>query len=411
MVENKNVPEIRLKEFTKKWEMRQLGEIVSFSKGRGYSKSDLTDAGTPIILYGRMYTNYQTVISEVNSYTKPKINSVFSKGNEVIIPSSGESAEDIARASVIGNPNILIGGDLNVLLPTNDIDSVFLAYNISNGNPKIELGKKAQGKTVVHLHNSDLHDILISYPKILEQSQIGTFFQNFDSLITLHQRKYIKLTTVKNAMLEKMFPKDGAGVPEIRFKGFTGPWEEIKLKDIASKVTEKNASKEYAETLTNSAEFGIISQRDYFDKDISNSENIGGYYVVRPGDFVYNPRISTFAPVGPVNLNKLGRTGIMSPLYTVFRTMEIDNIFLDYFFKTECWHPFMFYNGDTGARADRFSIKDSVFLELPIPYPSVQEQQKIGTYFRHLDTLITLQQRELEKLKNIKKACLEKMFV
>ena len=212
-------------------------------------------------------------------------------------------------------------------------------------------------------------------------------------------------------MLEKLFPKNGSNVPEIRFAGFTDAWEQRKLRDISEKVIEKNTSRAYSETFTNSAENGIISQRDYFDHDISNEENLDGYYIVRDEDFVYNPRISTTAPVGPINRNKLRRTGVMSPLYTVFRTIGIDQTFLEYFFKSHYWHSYMMFNGDSGARADRFSIKDAVFFEMPVPYPPSEEQGKIGDFLTSLDRLITLHQREFEKLRNIKKACLEKMFV
>ena len=188
-------------------------------------------------------------------------------------------------------------------------------------------------------------------------------------------------------------------------------WEQRKLKEIADKVTEKNTNLAIQETFTNSAEFGIISQRDFFDHDISNADNIGGYYVVRDDDFVYNPRISVTAPVGPVNRNKLGRNGVMSPLYTVFRTHDIDPTYLEWFFKSNYWHSYMYFNGDSGARSDRFSIKDAVFFEMPIPAPCVEEQHRIGAWLNDLDNLITLHQRELEKLQNLKKACLEKMFV
>ena len=171
-------------------------------------------------------------------------------------------------------------------------------------------------------------------------------------------------------------------------------WEQRKLTDIADKVTEKNASLEYIETLTNSAEYGIISQRDFFDHDISKMGSLSGYYVVRNEDFVYNPRISTTAPVGPINRNKLGRTGVMSPLYTVFRPHDIDTTYLEYFFKSGYWHSFMYFNGDSGARSDRFSIKDTVLFEMPVPQPKIEEQKKIGKYLTELDTLITLHQRE-----------------
>ena len=251
----------------------------------------------------------------------------------------------------------------------------------------------------------------IALPDKEEQERIGLFFANLDNLITLHQRKYDKLQVLKKAMLEKMFPKNGSSVPEIRFKGFTDAWEQRKLSEIAGKVTEKNTGLQYVETLTNSAEFGIISQRDFFDHDISKLGSLDGYYIVRNEDFVYNPRISTSAPVGPINRNKLGRTGVMSPLYTVFRPHDIDTTYLEHFFKCGYWYSFMNFNGDSGARSDRFSIKDDVFFQMPIPVPHIEEQRKIGLFLTRLDHLITLHQRELEKLQNIKKSMLEKMFV
>ncbi|QIW81305.1 restriction endonuclease subunit S [Bacillus tequilensis] len=198
--------------------------------------------------------------------------------------------------------------------------------------------------------------------------------------------------------------------PQIRFAGFTDAWEQCKLGGISEKVTEKNKDNNYSETLTNSAELGIINQRDFFDKDISNKKNLDGYYVVRPDDFVYNPRISNFAPVGPIKRNNLGRTGIMSPLYYVFRTHDVDKTYLEKYFSSNSWHIFMKLNGDSGARSDRFAIKDSVFREMPIPIPSVEEQAKIGTFFKQLDNFITLHQRKLELLKDMKKNLLHKMF-
>ena len=201
-----------------------------------------------------------------------------------------------------------------------------------------------------------------------------------------------------------------ASTPALRFKGFTYTWEQRKLSEFADKVTEKNVGLQYIETFTNSAEFGIISQRDFFDHDIAKMSSLGGYYIVRSEDFVYNPRISTSAPVGPINRNKLGRIGVMSPLYTVFRPHDIGTTYLEHFFKSKYWHSFMNFNGDSGARSDRFSIKDSVFFEMPIPIPHIEEQRKIGEYLTHLDRLITLHQRKYEKLVNIKKSMLDKMF-
>ncbi len=201
-----------------------------------------------------------------------------------------------------------------------------------------------------------------------------------------------------------------ARVPAIRFAGFTDDWERRKLSEIADKVTEKNVGLQFVETFTNSAEFGIISQRDFFDHDIAKLDSLGGYYIVRAEDFVYNPRISTSAPVGPINRNNLGRTGVMSPLYTVFRPHDIDTTYLEHFFKCGYWHSFMNFNGDTGARSDRFSIKDEVFFQMPIPMPQIEEQRKIGEYLTYLDYLITLHQRKYSRLCKIKKSMLERMF-
>ena len=198
--------------------------------------------------------------------------------------------------------------------------------------------------------------------------------------------------------------------PKVRFQEFKNDWLYCNLKDISDKVTEKNKNNEYTETLTNSAEFGIINQRDFFDKDISNKKSLNGYYIVRNDDFVYNPRISNFAPVGPIKRNKLGRTGVMSPLYYVFRTHNIDKRFLEYFFDSTLWHRFMKLNGDSGARADRFAIKDSVFKEMPIPFPNLAEQKKIGEFLDDLTHAISLHQQELTTLKQTKQGFLQKMF-
>ncbi|MBM6688079.1 restriction endonuclease subunit S [Collinsella tanakaei] len=165
--------------------------------------------------------------------------------------------------------------------------------------------------------------------------------------------------------------------------------------ELAKKVTAKNLNRGVKEVLTNSAELGIVSQTDYFDREIAKEQSIDGYYLVENGDFVYNPRISVSAPVGPIGRNELGRMGVVSPLYTVFRlTAPVDGAYLSQYFVTTCWHRFMKLEGNSGARSDRFSIGDSTFFEMPIPIPSILEQRLIGALFRDLDDLITLRQRE-----------------
>ena len=198
--------------------------------------------------------------------------------------------------------------------------------------------------------------------------------------------------------------------PRCFLGSFDFSWEQRKLSEIADKVTEKNSGLQYVETFTNSAEFGIISQRDFFDHDIAKLSSLDGYYIVKNEDFVYNPRISTSAPVGPINRNKLGRTGVMSPLYTVFRPHDVDTTYLEHFFKCAYWHSFMNFNGDSGARSDRFSIKNDVFFQMPIPLPHIDEQRKIGELLTCLDHLITLHQRKCVFLFGLFQASISMIF-
>lgn len=200
-------------------------------------------------------------------------------------------------------------------------------------------------------------------------------------------------------------------VPEIRFKEFDEEWSENLLKDFFTKVTSKNRKLKYSAVLTNSAEYGIIGQLDYFDFDVTNSNNIGGYFIVEPDDFVYNPRVSVSAPVGPINRNRLGYTGIMSPLYLVFKINGINKDFLCYYYKTKKWHRFMKLSGNCGARFDRLSISDDKFVKMPIIHPNnTKEQNQICKVFENLDDLIEESTLRLVSLKRIKAASLQSMF-
>ena len=184
--------------YTFSWEQRKAIDIADYSKGNGYSKGDLTDAGTPIILYGRLYTKYQFAISEVDTFAVPRNGAVYSQGNEVIVPASGETAEDIARASAVEKSGVLLGGDLNILRPFDFINPLFLALAISNGEPQKELAKKAQGKSVVHIHNTDIQEVTIAYPSRTEQDRIVSVFRQLDNLITLHQRQTIVYAVIRS---------------------------------------------------------------------------------------------------------------------------------------------------------------------------------------------------------------------
>lgn len=198
-------PELRLDGFIGAWQPRIMGDCAEYSKGSGYSKKDIADEGTPVIHYGRLYTNYETAITDIDTFASPQPSALISRGDEVLVPASGETAEDIAVASALLQSGVLIGGDLNVIRPRRNIDPVFLALSLSNGMAKETLVKRAQGKSVVHLRNSDIQDVEIFFPTLEEQRAIGEVFSNLDALIAAESRYITKLTQAKTALLQRMF--------------------------------------------------------------------------------------------------------------------------------------------------------------------------------------------------------------
>ena len=199
-------------------------------------------------------------------------------------------------------------------------------------------------------------------------------------------------------------------VPKLRFKEFNDGWKNTKLSNFITKITDKNKKYLIKNVISNSAQYGLIPQKEFFDKDIANDENINNYYIIEKGDFVYNPRKSIEAPYGPVNMYCYSKKGIISPLYLCFKVFNINKDFLLKYFKTACWHKYIYENGDSGARHDRVSIKDDLFFELPIFVPSMQEQEKIGKLFELLDKKIELQKQKIEALKLYKFGFIKQYF-
>ena len=402
-------PVIRFKGYTDEWEQRKLGDIASFSKGTGYSKADLQDSGTPIILYGRLYTKYETVIGEVDTFADEKPNSVFSKGGEVIVPASGETAEDISVASVVEQSGVMLGGDLNIITPPQKLDSAFLAISISNGKPHSDMAKMAQGKSVVHLHNSDLAKINLSYPSYEEQRQISHHFKNLDHLIILYQRKCDNLKQVKKYMLQKMFPKQGEKVPEIRFAGFTGDWEQRKLGDVTQKV-QGNDGRMNLPTLTISAANGWMNQVDRFSGNIAGKEQ-KNYTLLRRGELSYNHGNSKLAKYGTVFALQSFNEALVPRVYHSFKMINGNSDFIEYYFSTKILDKELAKLISSGARMDGLlNISYDDFMGIKVNVPSVEEQNRISDYLRKIDNFITLHQRKVDSLKEIKKFMLQNMF-
>lgn len=402
-----NKPRIRFKGFNDDWEQRKLGDIATFSKGNGYSKSDLAPSGEPIILYGRLYTNYETTIRNVDTFVELKDKSVISQGGEVIVPASGETAEDISRASVVKNQGIIIGGDLNVIKVNHLLNPTFLALTISNGEQQKELSKRAQGKSVVHLHNSDLQEVNLTFPLLNEQKEISSLFEKMDSVITLHQCKLEKLKLTKKALLQKLFPKNGKHIPEIRFKGFTDAWEQRKLDSLGKIITGNTPS---------------TSKKEYW------SPNSDGVVWITPTDInsvktQCSERLLTKDGASQARIvpaNSILVTCIASIGKNTINTVEaafnqqinalVPHFSNSYFILTMLNNMESAFKRVAGTSATSI-INKKEFGQLSALLPEIEEQNKIGRIFELIDNNITLHQRKLERLQEVKKGLLQKMFV
>lgn len=414
-MEKRRAPKLRFRGFTDDWEQRKLGEVATFAKGSGYSKADLIEKGTPIILYGRLYTKYETIIKDIDTFADVKEDSVFSQGGEVIVPASGETAEDISIGSVVENPGVLLGGDLNIIHPSKEVGADFLAISVSNGEPHSDMAKRAQGKSVVHLHNEDLSQIKLCYPSIREQSKISSFFSEMDHLITLHQRKYDMLQKVKKSMLEKMFPKNGSKVPEIRFAGFTDDWEQRKLADIADVIDPHPSHRAPAAVESGIPFIGIGDVDEVGNINYSTArivdEKIYDEHHKRYDLSIPSIGIGRVASLGKVIRlrNDIGKYAV-SPTMSIIQFDSSVNGNYMYSYMTSPKFQKQFSAQSNGSTRQSVGIQDlrKLIVEVPV---NTNEQEEIGRFFWDVDNTITLHQRKLEKLKKLKKSMLEEMFI
>ena len=386
--EKRRVPKLRFPGFTEDWEQRKLGDIATFSKGNGYSKSDLAPSGNPIILYGRLYTNYETTISNVDTFVELKDKSVLSQGGEVIVPASGETAEDISRASVVKNQGIIIGGDLNVIKANHLLNPTFLALTISNGGQQKELSKRAQGKSVVHLHNSDLQEVNLIFPLLNEQKEISTLFEKMDNIITLHQRKLDNFKLKKKALLQKLFPKNGERYPELRFPGFTDAWEQRKFGDLFE-YERPDAYIVKSDNYNNDFNMPVLTANKAFILGYTNEENSYNKPSIIFDDFTLDRKYVDFPYM------------LKSSAIKILTSKNQHNL------------RFLFER----LNSTRFEVLGharhyiSVVQNTTTLCPSVDEEVCISNLLTKFDELITLHQRKLDHLQLQKKALLQQMFV
>lgn len=403
------VPQLRFPEFSGEWEKSRLGNVATFLKGKGISKADTDPEGKlECIRYGELYTHYDELIEEIRSKTNlDKKALVMSKKGDVIIPASGESALDIATASCVKKEGVAYSGDLNII--RSSINGLFLAYYLNNKR-KHDIARYAQGASVIHLYATQMKSLLLWNPNnTKENDKIALFLTTVDKKISLLKQKHEQLEQYKKGIMQQLFSQ------QLRFKDDNGQdfqdWDAKALSSIAKKVSTKNKNDSVKSVLTNSAKHGIVNQLDYFDKDIANENNLTNYCVVEKNDFVYNPRISMHAPVGPIKRNHICK-GVMSPLYTVFRFKDVELLdFVEIFFGTTFWHRYMNSIANFGARHDRMNITSGDFFALPIEVPCVEERKKLVDFVKSIDQKINLAQQQIEQTQAYKQGLLQQMFV
>jgi len=413
MQDNEKKPALRFKGFTDPWEQRKLGELVEIGD-IDHRMPETVDVGIPYLMTGDFCGTNELNFNGVKLISEIEYNQLSQK----IKPEQGDIL--FARYASVGTVRyvdftrkFLISYSCAIIKKGKKINSQYLYHFITSDEAqkqiKLQINTGSQSNIGI---DSMKNNILVQMPLIDEQVQIANMLTNLDHLITLHQRKYEKLVNIKKSMLDKMFPKNGASVPEIRFKGFTDPWEQRKLEEYLEVSGQKNFEGIYTkeDVLSVSGDFGIVNQIEFQGRSFAGA-SVANYGVVETGDIVYTKSPLKSNPYGIIKANK-GKNGIVSTLYAVYKPKQSANPeFVQIYFEQDArmnnyMHPLV----NKGAKND-MKVSAENALKGQIVFPDIKEQRTISEFFRNLDTLITLHQRKLEKLQNIKKSCLEKMFV
>ena len=416
MTKKSDAPAIRFKGFSDAWEQRKLSELTSMHARIGWQNlrtSEFLDSGDYMLITGTDFNdgaiNFSTChYVERERYEQDR--NIQIHNGSILITKDGTLGK-VAYVQGLSMPATLNAGVFNVQIKdANNVDERYLFQYLKAPFLMDYVDKKATGGTIKHLNQSILVDFPVILPQRSEQILIGAFFQQLDNLITLHQRKFEKLTNVKKSMLEKMFPQNGSSYPEIRFKGFTDPWEQRKLGDIADIVgggTPSTGNQSYWDGDIDWYAPAEIADQIYVNSSQKKITGLGyensSAKMLPPGTVLFTSR----AGIGKTAI--LTRKGCTNQGFQsiVPHRGELDSYFI--FSRTGELKRYGELVG-AGSTFVEVSGKQMAVMELMMP-PTMREQQTIGGFFQQLDHLITLHQRELEKLQNIKKSMLEKMFV
>ena len=413
--ENKvlNVPPLRFPEFTEEWKEEQLDNIATLSKGIGISKEQLSEDGEPCILYGELYTKYKSeIIKQVESKTDINGSKLKrSKANDVIIPCSGETAVDIATARCVPFDNILFGGDLNVI-SLHQYDGAFMSYQL-NGKRKYDIARVAQGVSIVHLYGEHLKAIKTYNPTLPEQQKIAKLLSLLDDRIDTQNKIIEALKLLRDAISDAMFCSPKQSAPRKRIKGFYTDWQKVHLNDICSRVTRKNTNGRCYSVLTIAAQYGLVSQLEFFNKSVA-SENLEGYYLLQKGDFAYNKSYSSEYTCGAVKRLDRYEEGVLSPLYICFRPdpSKVDSDYLAYYFESKKWHREIMDISVEGARNHgllNISVID--YFNTIHRIPNIEEQRAIAKVIKTIIHKMSSEQTILDCYVKQRTFLLQQMFI
>ena len=387
-----NVPNLRFPEFQGEWEEERLADIADLYKGTGISKDQLSDDGEPCILYGELYTKYKSeTIREVISKTNiDNTKLVRSKANDVIIPCSGETAEDIATARCVLNGNILLGGDLNIIR-LHGYDGAFMSYQL-NGRRKYDIAKVAQGVSVVHLYGEHLKGVKTINPCLEEQKKIAKLLSLLDERISTQSKIIEDLKKLKSAIIEIEYTPNTKTISPIG--------------DVIEQISKRNKNNAIQNVLSVSNRQGFIKQSDQFENRNVASEDTSNYKIVEQNDFAFNPaRIN----VGSIARLTTFEKGIVSPMYICFRTQEnVAPEYIDYFFESKHFYCEIQKRLEGSVRQ---CLSFEGLCNIPLSLPSFEMQQLIGKRLFTLGQKIKTETDLLELLNKQKQYLLRQMFI
>lgn len=405
----RNVPEIRFDGFDGEWEEKKLKET-----------SKIVGGGTPST------KNEEYWDGEINWFTPSEIDSrrYFSSSERKITEKalSKSSAKLLDKnktvlftsRATIGEVGLLkedstTNQGFQSLVIKDDFDLNFM-YSIAQTLKRKALSLSV-GSTFKEISKSSFEDIEVYTPIKNEQEKIGNLFRKLDGLIEIQEGKVAKMEDYKKSMLQKMFPKKDELVPEFRFDGFDGEWGSTKLSYISNRVTRRNLENQSKLPLTISSEFGLVNQLDYYNNRVA-SKDISNYYLIINGEFAYNKSTSLGAPYGAIKRLDNYENGALSTLYIVFEIVENNLDYMKYYFETSLWHKEIYKVSQEGARNHGLlNIATNDFFSMRIKLPSLEEQEKIGQFFKNLDTQIENEEKLLNSYKMMKKSLLQNMFV